>query len=232
MASGLQTDELLKRLDEQHQAYLQTFKLLHEALTQNVQPNRLPILPSPSNTPTSPSITIAPPTLALPPSSQFRSVSRNRRRSTLDGDAERPLRRPATYHSSVFTGDSDESDADGDLYVQTPLPSYSFDLEDLRQHLKTYKFEEAGQILLKSVVHNGKLRNPALFENYPPEEKWHNSHYSVFDVGKDGAPVSRWEVVKPETRSIDSAIWQVIQVLQLHLQRQFHLLISCQGSEY
>lgn len=112
----------------------------------------------------------------------------------------------------MFTGDSDESDIDGDLYVQEPLPSYSFDLEDLRQHLKTYKFGEAGDILLRSVVKNGRLKNPGLFHDYPKEEKWHNSHYSVFDIDKDGSPLSRWEVVKQGTTSIDSAIWQVIQV--------------------
>jgi len=62
------------------------------------------------------------------------------------------------------------------------------------------------------VVRNGRLQNPALFPEYPPEELWHNSHYSVFDVGTDGAPLSRREVVKEGTTSIDSAIWQAIQV--------------------
>jgi hypothetical protein len=217
MASGISTDELLKRLDEQHQAYLQTFKLVHEALARNAQKTALT---TPASNP------LAPPTLALPLSPSSRAPSRRRRRSTTDADAERPERRPATYHSSVFTGDSDESDADGDLYVQNPLPSYAFDLEDLRNHLKTYKFGEAGRILLKPVVKNGKLLNPALFQEYPPEEKWHNSHYSVFDVDKDGSPLSRWEVVKPGTISIDSAIWQAIQVLEPLLSNSNYLLTS------
>lgn len=209
MASS-QTEELLRKLDEQHQAYIKTFRLVHEALAQNAQSAQsnsssstagltIPI-PNPGH------LTLAPP--LSPPS---RAPSRRRRRST-EIETERPLRRPGTFYSSVFTGDSDESDIDGDLYVQDSLPSYKFDLEDLRQHLKTYKFGEAGEILLKSVVKHGRLKYPGLFRDYPKEEKWHNSHYSVFDVDKDGAPLSRWEVVKPGTTSIDSAIWQVIQV--------------------
>jgi hypothetical protein len=112
----------------------------------------------------------------------------------------------------VFTGDSDESDPDGDLYVQDALPPYKYDLEDLRQHLKSHKFGEGGEVLLKTVVKNGRLKHPEIFHDYPEGEKWHNSHYSVFDVDRDGAPLSRSEVVNPSTNSIDSAIWQVIQV--------------------
>jgi hypothetical protein len=189
MAAGPSTEELLKRLDEQHKVYLDTFKLVHEALSHNVAINR----------PTSP---VAP--------------SKRRRRSTLDIEAEKPERKPlsatATFPSSVVTGDSDESDEDDELYVQTPLPSYKFDHENLRDHLKHHKFNESGKKILETVVENGRLLNPILFPEYAPGDKSHNSHYSVFDVGTDGAPLSRHEVVKPGTTLIDSAIWQVIQV--------------------
>ncbi|PBP20018.1 hypothetical protein BUE80_DR009146 [Diplocarpon rosae] len=115
--------------------------------------------------------------------------------------------------SSLLTGESDESDDDDELYVQTPLPSYKYDLEDLRDHLKTYTLNEYGAVLLDSVVHNKRLLYPTLFPEYPEDEKWHNSHYSVFDVCTDGAPLSRREVVKAGTKSIDSAVWQAIQDL-------------------
>jgi len=100
------------------------------------------------------------------------------------------------------------------LTVFEPDRLYSYDHENLRDHLKTYKFNEEGETLLETVVMNGRLINPSLFRDYPPDEKWHNSHYSVFDVGQDGAPLSRREVVQPGTTSIDSAIWQAIQVRQ------------------
>lgn len=208
------TDELLKRLEEQHQAYLKTFRLIHEALSLDAQTKNLTVPTSPVSPLNPLSFALAPPTLAPPGSpriSHSRAPSRHRRVSN-DRELEQSFRRAGTHYSSVFTGESDESETDGDLYVQVPLPSYSYGLEDLRNHLKTYHFKEAGRTLLKPVLRNGKLINPALFGNYPPDEKWHNSHYSVFDVDKDGSPLSRWEVVKPGTESIDSAIWQVIQV--------------------
>lgn len=96
-----------------------------------------------------------------------------------------------TVHSSVLTGDSDDSDNDDELYVQTQLPSYKYDYEDLRNHLKTYTFKDHGDILLDTVVHNKRLLYPSLFPEYPEDERWHLSHYSVFDVSTDGAPLSR-----------------------------------------
>ncbi|KAE8442027.1 hypothetical protein EG329_003928 [Mollisiaceae sp. DMI_Dod_QoI] len=192
MASRPNPEELLKRLDEQHQAYLETFRLVHEALSQAVGSN---------TTPASPASAIAP--------------SKRRTLSVHTTPSDRPSSRdPSTFRSSILTGESDESDDDGELYVQVPLPSYDFDQEHLRQHLKTHDFTEHGTLLLSSIVRDKRLLHPAaLFPTYPPDEKWHNSHYSVFDVGPDGAPLSRREIVKDGTTSIDSAIWQAIKDL-------------------
>lgn len=217
---SLSTEELLRKLDEQHQAYIKTFKLVHEALARshasekngNNEANSALLPNASTNLPASPPSPGPHISLALPSSPQSRTPSRIRRRSTEVGDLERPLRRPGTFQSSLYTGDSDESEVDGDLYVQDALPAYSFDLEDLRQHFKTYDFDEAGRTLLKSVFKNGRLRYPGLFRDYPETETWHNSHYSVFDVDQDGTPLSRSDLVEPGTTSIDSAIWQVIQV--------------------
>lgn len=193
MAVQPNTEELLKRLDEQHQAYLKTFRLVHEALTHAPKPG------SPAASP--------PLQPALVP------AAKRRRRSTLEIDAERPEpRKPSTYHSSVLTGESSESDEDDELYVQTPLAGYKYKDEDLRKHLKTHTFDEQGQILLDTVVRDGVLLHHSMFPSYDPDEKYHNSHYTIFDVGKDGAPLSRYLVVKPGS-SIDSSIWQAIQVL-------------------
>ncbi|KAG0647248.1 hypothetical protein D0Z07_7222 [Hyphodiscus hymeniophilus] len=191
MAAGPSTEELLKRLDDQHKAYLDTFKLVHEALSQNVVANTIPTSPEPS---------------------------KRRRRSTVEHDVQRPERRKllkpgSVPGTSVWTGDSDESDDDDELYVQTYLPSYKFDHENLRQHLKHHPFNVSGKKILETVIDNGRLLDPTLFPEYPPNDRSHNSHYSVFDVGADGAPLSRHEVVKPGTTSIDSAIWQAIQDL-------------------
>ncbi len=191
MATGLNTEELLKKLDEQHQAYLKTFRLVYEALAHTAAEKAAPASSG----------------LAIIP-------TKRRRRSTLDASSERSAdHKPATYHSSVLTGESDESEDEPELYVQEPLPSYQYDHEDLRHHLKKYQFQQSGKLLLDSVVDNGRLLDPGLFPEYPPEENWHNSHYSVFDVGNDGAPVSRHKAGTDGTLSIDAHIWLAIQVM-------------------
>lgn len=212
MTAPPNTEELLRRLDEQHQAYLETFRLVHEALTQATATGN-------NATPASPISAIN--------HSKRRTLSNHTNlsdRATATSSQD-PL---GTFHSSIITGESDESDDDGELYVQTPLPSYNFDEEHLRQHLKSHDFGEHGALLLSSIVENKRLVNPAaLFPTYPKDEKWHNSHYSVFDVGSDGAPLSRREAVRDGTTDIDSAIWQAVQVCWLSIVPQaLHLTDS------
>ncbi|QSZ31177.1 hypothetical protein DSL72_000740 [Monilinia vaccinii-corymbosi] len=191
MSSLSNAEELLKRLDDQHQAYLETFKLVHEALNNSVTH------PNPASAPQSPG--------------SIRTFTKRQRRCTRDDISEL---RPSTLHSSVLSGESDESDDDDDLYVQTPLAPFTYVEEQLRQHLSTYNFTDAGHTILESVItKTGRLLDPVLFPDYPRADRSHNSHYSVFDVGKDGAPLSRRDVVQPGTTKIDSAIWQAIKDL-------------------
>ncbi|KAL3426352.1 hypothetical protein PVAG01_03143 [Phlyctema vagabunda] len=233
------TEELLKRLDAQHQAYLDTFRLVHEAL-----------LSGAASTATSTSTSTLPrPALSLnntghshnnpftsgtPPTSISTSTGSvkflKRRSGTLDTETDRPSPPPPnllsptktfTFQSSILTGDSDPSDADEDedLYVQAALPSQSFDVEHLRTHLKTYRFNDETRRLLDGVLlSNGRLKHPALFvpgqgngcDDDDENDSSVGSHYSVFDVGPDGAPLSRAEIVR-DAVGIDDAIWQVIR---------------------
>jgi hypothetical protein len=206
MSTRPNVEELFRRLEEQQQAYLRTLRQVHEALAQPT-----PSISSASGTTGAPSTT---------------SVKK-RRRSTQDTKVERPADwiakvdrprdpdgRPVTLGSSVITGESEESDVEEEFYVQKPLPSYTFDHEHLKTHLKTHKFNKYGQELLETVVHDGRLINPIhpkLIREYPVDELWHDSHYSVFDVGRDGAPLSRSEIVEKGSK-IDAAIWTCIQV--------------------
>jgi hypothetical protein len=206
MGTRPNVEELFRRLEEQQQAYLRTLRQVHEALAQPT-----PSISSASGTAGAPSTTSA----------------KKRRRSTQDTKVERPADwiakvdrprdadgRPVTLGSSVITGESEESDVEEEFYVQKPLPSYTFDHEHLKTHLKTHKFNKYGQELLETVVHDGRLINPIhpkLIREYPVDELWHDSHYSVFDVGKDGAPLSRSEIVEKGSK-IDAAIWTCIQV--------------------
>ncbi|KAM3152382.1 hypothetical protein ABEW05_007242 [Botrytis cinerea] len=198
----MSTEELLKRLDDQHQAYLETFKLVHDALNNsltNTNTNSASVAPAPAPAPQSPG--------------SIRTFTKRRRVSARD-DGDIPEVRPSTLHSSVLSGDSDDSDDDDDLYVQTPLAPFKYDEEQLRQHFRSYNFTDAGHIILETVItKNGRLLDPVLFPDYHRADRSHNSHYSVFDVGKDGAPLSRRDVVKPGTTKIDSAIWQAVKDL-------------------
>lgn len=201
MATKPSVEELFRRLDEQQQAYLRTLREVHEALAQQTPSNSSALGPAgPAST----------------------KPGRKRRRSTRDTEAERPTiskaerstdenGKPLTLGSSVITGDSDESDVEEEFFVQELLPSTSFSQEDLSKHLMEHKFNKHGKKLLESVVDHGRPLHPTLFREYPADELWHNSHYSVFDVGKDGAPFSRSTVVQKGS-TIDSAIWQAIQV--------------------
>ncbi|KAH8819458.1 hypothetical protein F5884DRAFT_660991 [Xylogone sp. PMI_703] len=198
-------EELIKRLDDQHQAYLETFRLVHESLAQS------------QAAPTSPRSSSPPPVSSPPPIPP--SIKRLRR-TTLDLEAERlsPVR-AATLQSSILTGDdtSDDED-DGDLYVQTPLPPTKFDHEHLRAHLKNFKFGEASLKILESVVaENGRLLNPTLFPDYSKDDLSHNSHYSVYDVGADGAPVDRHQ---PGDGTIDKLIWRAIREVNASPERE------------
>jgi hypothetical protein len=179
MSGSTNTEDLLRRLDEQHKAYLDTFRLVHEALSHNVSTN----------------------TKVGSPVSQ----GKRRRRSTLEHDnVERPY--PMSTAPTHRSFDSDFSDDDEAFYVQEPLPSYKFDDHHLKQHLKTYKWKEDGRKVLENVDWKGNL-----FPEVLPEGSHHHSHYSIFDVGTDGAPLSRRDVVSDGSH-IDSAIWQAVKV--------------------
>lgn len=195
MASAISFEELLKKLDQTHRSYLETLIKTHEALSKQVL----------ENAPVSPL-----------------AHSRRRRRSTVDRETERPLITSTNSRNVVFqTGDSnisdDISEDDDELYVQDALVPYKFDTENLRDHLKQYRFNDAGKKLLETVVdETGRLVNPSsLFPQYPPDELSHISHYTVFDVGNDGSPVSRRKVVETGS-TIDSAIWQAVRVCYLY----------------
>ncbi len=218
------TQELLQRLNEQHQAYLETFKLVHEALHQRsaaaAPPEQLPPPPPLARTetaPVSPTITSISTRPSIPRNLTPSTPSTSSRRppktlsaqTTLDGDgmsATSSGREPKTpTYSSIITGESDESDADDeDLFVQTPLPSYSYEDRDLQMHLKDKGLTRAERIILHDVLDIKKR----LFEHKTVHEaEGIESCGSIFDIGVDGTPVERKEltIVKQHTRDTSSS---------------------------
>jgi hypothetical protein len=169
----MNAEDLLKRLDAERDAYLATFQQLHEVLARNL------IASSSSPSPTS--------TFVSPPS---RPVLDRVARLSMNESERKP---PATFKSSFISNEDDElSDDDEALYVQDLLPTSTRDDEDLRTHLKRYKWNKESKRLLEDILtEEGRMKHPNLFPagQNPDEDGSHFSLYQVFDVGTDGAPV-------------------------------------------
>lgn len=169
----MNAEDLLKRLDAERDAYLATFQQVHEALARN-------LIASGSSSPTT-STFVSPPARPV--------LDRVARQSV--GESER--KPPATFKSSFISNEDDDlSDDDEALYVQELLPAVALDDEDLRAHLKRYKWNEESKYLLEDILtEEGRMKHPSLFPpcQNPDEDGSHFSLYQVFDVGTDGAPM-------------------------------------------
>lgn len=90
--------------------------------------------------------------------------------------------------SSTLSDDSDEED--DSYFVQSELPSTSFDHEHLREHLKNHDWKQHGREILAPIITDpGKLsKQPHLFHTGPgtPDDRSQYSHFQVYDVGPDG----------------------------------------------
>jgi hypothetical protein len=203
--SGISAELHLKQLDERHKAERQ-------AVVEKQQAERKAIeeaLTTPDSSTSSASFF---PSLPLTP-----LVSNKRRkRSKPESEVQRPViptepdRRTLI---SLLTGEESESEEESELYVQKSLPTRKFDFEDLREHFKTYTWTNDGESLLQDIVVNNKLTQPGIFYQYSPEEeKWHHSHYTVFDVGPDGAPLPMHREACSEDRvDNDVETWNILK---------------------
>lgn len=203
----MSVEALVADLNAQKDRYFEAFARAHTAITENLTkaastpgasgssesaPQRQ-TLDLPQSLPASPTLSTPVPTLSVGPVPAL-----SRRPSNVGGQ------RPNFDHhgfstsshfsnhldASTLTDDSD-TDEDESYYVQEHLPPQSFDHEHLRDHLKSYKFDQYGRQILANVFNDrGRLRNPSLFpeDGDLAEDKKNYSHYQVFDVGLDGIP--------------------------------------------
>ncbi|KAF2091613.1 hypothetical protein K490DRAFT_31641 [Saccharata proteae CBS 121410] len=201
--SSSATQELLRQLEEQRTAFLALEERVHEAL--RLEAASKPDSPPPSQTPGSPV------TQTGARQSAISIVEPTKKSST-------PL--PSLFHSSTVSVDSDSED-DETYYVQTPLPAKAVDHEDLRTHLRTHKWDEHGQTILESVVtDDGRLVNPVLFPDHgQAEDNAHISHFQVFDVGPDGAPLPV-EIDPERVVSKAVAFWDMIKEINAEKEKR------------
>lgn len=186
----MSADDLLKKLEEQRIAYLETFHQVRESFD-NFSPfsAELPTLPD--------------------------AEAVRRSFSVKDAQSRKSLPfLPTLTDSSTLSDDSDEESEE--YFVQSPLPPQSYDHEHLRNHLKSYNWDRWGRLILSTIITDrGRLKQPSLFptNDGPAEDRSHYSHYQVFDVGTDGAPLLVETADMENAKSRATQIWHSIKNL-------------------
>ncbi|KAI6819549.1 hypothetical protein KC342_g14008 [Hortaea werneckii] len=209
MENSQEINELLVRLDAQRDAFLESFRAVHELLAQNIAASAGASSGQPAastGTPTSEPEQRSPrPSVTRPDPDRVAHI-----RKTSTG-----LNTIATSSGSRRTGEDSDNDDDGeDYYVATPLEPRSHDEESLRKHLQSYKWNPYGAKILETVIDTPSrmLQSPLMpMQKGPVEDGSHYSHCQVFDVGPDGAPLQfETSTIERET-SRANAIWQAIR---------------------
>lgn len=132
-----------------------------------------------------------------------------RRHSTRDD-------RPSHAFPDASTLSDDSEDEDDSYFVQSEMPSKSFDHEHLREHLKNHDWKEHGREILAPIITDpGKLsKQPHLFHLGPdmPDDRSQYSHFQVYDVGPDGnAELIETSGGSQNTMSKATEIWHSIR---------------------
>lgn len=189
MASGVPLDtataqDLIRKLVADREAYLESVKTTHQLL--------IAALAQSAAAPSQPTITEA-----------------ARRTTTASLEVESIQRDRIT--GSTFTGDDSEEEESASIFVQVPLAPDVYSLEGFRTHLRAHKWTDSDfQIIGPLLKDDSVLSSPSLFpvEPGPADDRSHLSHYSIFDVGADGAPLEiRLVGGKDKDTSRAMAIW-------------------------
>ena len=210
--------EMMNKLAEDRATYLETLNRAHELLAQA-------LVAAGSGKPT-PKLTI-----------------HTVRRSTADSldtaktfDTVGTLETPKTFDTkNTLDVDSiqktsahsfeDYSDTDDDesLFVQQTLPSETYDEEGLRRHILGYDWTQAGRDILGDTLNDKKLlQRSHVFPQTqgPVTDRSNLTHYSIFDVGNDGAPLEIMSASDKGTTSRAQAIWNNLKEINANPDRQ------------
>ena len=205
MDNSAKAENLLKQLDAQRDAYLETFSKVHELLAQNLAATTKTASP-PAESPASP---------ASPRPSVSRMITGStvdvRKQSAAQSAAQSTLQ---TSSTSRATGEDTDQEHDESYYVQEPLEPQTYDHDQLREHLQNYQWDYHCKKILEAVVDNPiRLQQPWLFPTTPgpAEDRSHFSGYQVFDIGTDGAPVPVDVSGVESVTSKATAIWHAIK---------------------
>lgn len=205
MADPNHVEQLLRQLDAQRDAYLNAFRQAHELLAKNLAATAA--IPQSPNSPSqhlqgeqrSPRTSIAP--------------SADTRTRKVASDFDTLVNSSA---SRATTGDETDSDSDDDenLYVQEPLPHQLYEHENLRKHLRSYKWQPSGRTLLDGIINDpSRMSQPTLFETKigKADDRSHYSYLQVYDVGSDGAPILVEQAEGSTKTSNAIRIWETMK---------------------
>ncbi len=196
--------ELIQKLAEDKEKYLETLNKAHEVLAQA-------LVAAGTDKPL-PQLTVS--TIRRNTANSLDTAKTLDTRFTLDVDS---IQKTHSFE--------DESDTDDDesLFVQQTLPPETYEEESLRRHILGYDWTQAGRDILGNVVDDKKLlRTPNVFPQTPGAvtDRSHLTHFSIFDVGNDGAPLEIMSATDRGTTSRAQAIWNNLKDLNANPQRQ------------
>ncbi|KAL8669051.1 MAG: hypothetical protein Q9168_006340 [Polycauliona sp. 1 TL-2023] len=185
--------EMIQKLADDRATYLDTLTRAHDVLAKALEA----------------SVTGKPPTQLTSD-----AVRRNTVTSLLDIDS---LKKSSTFSPE----DGSDTDDNESLFAQEPLAKESFDEDGLRSHLRQYKWTPHDRHIVGEVLNNKQLlQRTCIFPVTlgPVDDRSHLSHYSIFDVGKDGAPLQIHRAdEKPVSRA--QAIWNNIKSINADASR-------------
>ncbi|KAL8690958.1 MAG: hypothetical protein Q9218_003716 [Villophora microphyllina] len=124
--------------------------------------------------------------------------------------------------SSTFSPEDSDTDDNESMFAQEPLPKESYDDEGLRKYLSENDWTSHGREIVGAVLDNKQLlARTKIFPVTlgPVDDRSHLSHYSIFDVGKDGAPL---EIQKADQKPVSraQAIWNNLKGINADESRQ------------
>lgn len=122
--------------------------------------------------------------------------------------------------TDTFTlDDESETDDNESLFVQQLLPREKFDETGLRAHIRDHTWTEGGRAILKDIIDKHFPERASLFATgpCPDEDVVHLPHYSIFDVGNNGAPLQIINAPNLHPCSREMAIWRNIKVFWLQI---------------
>ena len=185
--------EMIQKLAEDRAAYLDTLSRATDVLTKALEASA---------------------TGKLPPKLTSEAVRQTTSNNAVEADS---LRKGSTFSPEYSETDDDES-----MFVQTPLEKESYDEAGLRRHIREYNWSPSDQAIVGPVLQNKQLlerTNIFPVTLGPVDDRSHLSHYSIFDVGNDGAPLEiRKAAAKPVSRA--QAIWNNLKSINADESRQ------------